>query len=162
MILFTTGLVGGICEIYSPSLELKIVMFHLLEQVASKQYDTKSLTNNQVKFQSATITAYKTITKALSAKHTEFHTYKPKEDRSYRVVLKNMYYYIPTDDIKCEIEKLGHQVANIWNITQHRTKLPFSMFFVDLKPAPTTKTSSRWNTYNNAESHSNPPNQNAP
>jgi hypothetical protein len=108
----------------------------LLDQVAPKQYETKSLANNQVKVQPATIASYRTITKALSDKQTEFHTYKPKEERSYRVVLKNS---IPPTDIKTEIEKLGHHVTNIWNITQSRTKLPLSMFFVDLKPAPNNK-----------------------
>jgi hypothetical protein len=73
--------------------------------------------------------------KALAEKQTEFHTYKPKEERSYRVVLKNMHYSIAPVDIKTEIEKLGHQVTNIWNITQYRTKLKLSMFYVELKPA---------------------------
>jgi hypothetical protein len=50
-----------------------------------------------------------------------------------------MNYSINLDDIKTEIENLGHKAANIWNIKQYRTKLPFSMFFVDLKPAPTNK-----------------------
>jgi hypothetical protein len=49
-----------------------------------------------------------------------------------------MHYSISTD-IKSEIEKIGHQVTNIWNITQHRTKLPLSTFLVDLKPAPNKK-----------------------
>jgi hypothetical protein len=30
-------------------------------------------------------------------------------------------------------------VSNIWNIKQHKTKLPLSMFFVELKPAPENK-----------------------
>jgi hypothetical protein len=50
-----------------------------------------------------------------------------------------MHYSVNPDDIKSEIEKLGHKVANIWNIKQFRTKLPLSMFFVDLKPAPNNK-----------------------
>jgi hypothetical protein len=43
--------------------------------------------------------------------------------------------------IKTEIEKLGHTVKNtsIWNIKQYRTKLPLSMFLVELKPAPNNK-----------------------
>jgi hypothetical protein len=73
----------------------------------------------------------------------EFHTHRPKEERSYRVVLKNMYYSIVPADIKAEIEKLGHQVTNIWNITPYRTKLPLSMFYVKLKPAPNNKDISR-------------------
>jgi hypothetical protein len=51
-----------------------------------------------------------------------------------------MHYSTNKDEIKDEIEKLGHKVANVWNITQYRTKLPLSMFFVDLKPAPNNKT----------------------
>jgi hypothetical protein len=41
--------------------------------------------------------------------------------------------------MKLEIEKLRHMVTDIWNIKQYRTKLPVSMFFVDLKPAPNNK-----------------------
>jgi hypothetical protein len=68
----------------------------------------------------------------------EFHIYKLKEERCYIVKLKNMHYSINTEEIRTEIEKLGHMVTNIWNIKQYRTKLPVSMlffFFVELKPA---------------------------
>jgi hypothetical protein len=44
-----------------------------------------------------------------------------------------------TEEIKTEIKKLGHTVTNIWNIKQYRTKLPISMFSVELKPAPNIK-----------------------
>jgi hypothetical protein len=37
------------------------------------------------------------------------------------------------------LTKTGHTVANIWNIKQYGTKLPPSMFFVVLKPAPNNK-----------------------
>jgi hypothetical protein len=50
-----------------------------------------------------------------------------------------MHYSVNADDIKSEIEKLDHKVANIWNIKQFQTKLPLSMFFVDLKPALNNK-----------------------
>jgi hypothetical protein len=45
-----------------------------------------------------------------------------------------MHYSINPDEIKAEIEKLGHTVSNIWNIKQYKTKLPLSVFFVELKP----------------------------
>jgi hypothetical protein len=93
-------------------------LIQLLEQTVEKQYELKALQNNQVKI---------------------FHTYKPKEERNYKVVLKNMYYSINPEDIKAESEKLGHSVTNIWNIKQYRTKLPLSMFFVELQPAPNIK-----------------------
>jgi hypothetical protein len=50
-----------------------------------------------------------------------------------------MHYSISPADIKTEIEKLGHQVTKIWNIPQYRTRLPLSMFFIELKPAPNNK-----------------------
>jgi hypothetical protein len=50
-----------------------------------------------------------------------------------------MHYSIAPGDIKTEIEKLGHQVTNIWNITQYHTKLLLSMFYVELKPSPNNK-----------------------
>jgi hypothetical protein len=48
-------------------------------------------------------------------------------------------HYSTNPQIKTEIEKLGHTFTNIWNIKQYRTKLPLSMFFVELKPALSNK-----------------------
>jgi hypothetical protein len=77
--------------------------------------------------------------KTLAENRTEFHTYKFKEERNYRVVLKNMHFFTNAEEIKIEIEKIRHTVTNIWNIKQYRTKLELSMFFVQLKPAPNNK-----------------------
>jgi hypothetical protein len=50
-----------------------------------------------------------------------------------------MHFSINPADIQSEIEKLGHNVTNIYNIKHHLTKLPLPMFFVDLKPAMNNK-----------------------
>jgi hypothetical protein len=42
-------------------------------------------------------------------------------------MLKNMHYSINPEEIKTEIQKLGHTVTNIWNIKQYKTKQPLSM-----------------------------------
>jgi hypothetical protein len=104
-------------------------LVQLLEQIAKQQYEIKALADNQVKVQPKTYESYRTVIKALAKKHTEFHTYKLKEERTYRAVLKNMHYSINPQEIKTEIEKLGHMVTNIWNVKRYRTKLPLSMFF---------------------------------
>jgi hypothetical protein len=65
-------------------------LIQLVEQVAKQQYDIKALTHNLVEVQPTTSKSYRTIIKALAAKRTEFHTYKLKEERSFRVVLKNI------------------------------------------------------------------------
>jgi hypothetical protein len=67
-------------------------LLQLLEQVAVHQYKTKTLANNQVNIQPATTDSCRAIIKALAEKQTEFHIYKQKEERSYRVVLKNMHF----------------------------------------------------------------------
>jgi hypothetical protein len=60
----------------------------LLNQIAKHQYEIKALADNQVKVQPKTYKFNRTIIKALAEKRTEFHTYKLKEEGSYRVVLK--------------------------------------------------------------------------
>jgi hypothetical protein len=104
-------------------------LIQLLEQIAVQQYEVKALTHNQVKVQPKTSESYRIIIKALAEKCTQFHTYKLKDERSYRVVLQNIKYSISPEEIKIEIENLGHTVTNIWNIKQYRTKLPFSNVF---------------------------------
>jgi hypothetical protein len=69
----------------------------------------------------------------------EFYIYKLKEEKCYRVVLKYMHYSISPQEIETEIEKLGHTLTNVWNIKQYRTKLPLSMIFIELTPAPNNK-----------------------
>jgi hypothetical protein len=96
------------------------------------------LAGNKVRTHPKTPDLYRAIIKVLTGK-TEFHTYKPKYERNYRVVLKNMHFSINPADIQSEIEKLGHTVTNIYNIKQHLTKLPLPMFFVDFKPATNNK-----------------------
>jgi hypothetical protein len=79
--------------------------------------------------------SYRTIVKALSERRTEFYTYKPKEERTYRVVLKDMHYSINPEYIKTEIKNLGHSVTNIWNMKQYGNKLLLFTFFIELQPA---------------------------
>jgi len=71
--------------------------------------------------------------KELKTRNYEFHTYKPKQERGFKVVLKYMPPEERTDDIKRDIEDLGHTVTNIWNIKKRGTKEPLNMFYVELK-----------------------------
>jgi hypothetical protein len=115
-------------------------LIDLLNRIAKDNYKLKVLNFDQVKLQPNTCEGYTTITKALIEKKTEFHIYKPKGERNFRVLLKNMHYSVDTSDLKHAIEELGHTVENIWNIQHSRTKAPLPMFFTDVKPAVTNKT----------------------
>jgi pyruvate/2-oxoacid:ferredoxin oxidoreductase alpha subunit len=87
----------------------------LLVTVTENDFELKILNADQVKIQPTSTTKYHTIIKALAENHTEFHTYQPKEDRSFRTILMGINYSEDTNKIKSEIEKLGHKV-NIFNI----------------------------------------------
>jgi len=51
-------------------------------------------------------------------KDTEFHTYKPKQERSFRVVLKNIHPSTDLNDTKKSLTDKGHVVTNIWNVKE--------------------------------------------
>ena len=59
----------------------------LLNLVAPDKYLVKALSNEQVRVQPTESSIYISIIKALMEKNMEFHTYKPRQDRSFRVVV---------------------------------------------------------------------------
>jgi hypothetical protein len=103
-------------------------LIQLLEQMAVQPYEVKALAHNQVKVQPKISESYQTIIKALAEKRKQFRTYKLKEERNYRVVLKNIHYSISPEEIKTEIENLGHTVTNTWNINSTEISNHFPCF----------------------------------
>jgi hypothetical protein len=63
-------------------------LIQMLEQIAKQQYEIKAPADNQVKVQTKTSESYRITIKALAEKRSQFHTYKLKEQRNYRVELK--------------------------------------------------------------------------
>ncbi|KAJ2948226.1 hypothetical protein O0L34_g10036 [Tuta absoluta] len=112
----------------------------LLNEVITDVYDLAVLRDERVKVQPKSLQAYSKLVEELKKKNTELHTYKPKEDRSFRVVLKKMHHSADPTEIKNEIEELGHKVINIWNMKHSVTKKPLPMFIVELKTDPNNKT----------------------
>jgi len=55
--------------------------------------------NDQDRVQPTDGPVHTTIVKALMEKNTEFHTYKPKQERRFRVVLKNIHPSTDLNDI---------------------------------------------------------------
>jgi len=60
--------------------------------------------------------------KEFKNRNTEFHTYKSKQERSFRVVLN--YMHATANDIKKEMTNLEHTSTNKWNIKK-ALKRPF-------------------------------------
>lgn len=111
----------------------------LLDSQMAGSYELKILNHNKVKIITKTADVYRETVKQLEAKETEFYTYKLKQERSFKVVLKKIHPSTDIEDIKMALNELGHDATNIWNIKQSITKIPLHMFVVELNPKANNK-----------------------
>jgi len=74
----------------------------LLNRIAKNEYDIKVLNNTQVKIQYKTSIKYTLIIQEYKLKKYKqhFHIYKIKEERNFRVVLKNIHPSINPEELK--------------------------------------------------------------
>lgn len=105
----------------------------ILDNTAHGCYTLKILNNDQVKIQSNKSEKYLPIITALKGKNTEFFTYQMKEDRNFKVVLRNLHQSVELQDIKDELRARGHNVLRINNILQKTSKKPLPLFFIELE-----------------------------
>jgi len=76
--------------------------------------------------------------KELRNRNTEFHTYKPKQERSFKMILKHIHVTTNLDDMKKEIEDLEYRITNIWNIKKQGTKMALHIC-VEVQPKSNNK-----------------------
>lgn len=68
------------------------------------------------------------------------HTFTRKDQRCYRVVIKNLHHSTPHSAIQDEIEKTGNKISGeIINARFGPDKMPTSTFFVNIAPGPNNK-----------------------
>jgi len=66
----------------------------LLDRVTKNEYNMKILNkvlSQSYSSQNPTSTTYTSIVKKLQVRNTDFHIYKMKEERSFKIVLKNVH-----------------------------------------------------------------------
>lgn len=107
--------------------------------IKGEQFSCKSSING-IKLSTQSSDSFRSVIKFLQSNKADFHTYQPKEDKAYRVVIRNLHHTTPVDEIKQELLSLGHAPRRITNVIQHSTKSPLPLFFIDLEPAPNNKT----------------------
>jgi galactokinase/mevalonate kinase-like predicted kinase len=78
---------------------------------------------------------HKIITDILKEKKVELHTHKPRQQRAYRAVIRNVHYSMQQKLVREEIESMEHTIGNIWNIRRRVAGNPLSLFFSDIEPA---------------------------
>lgn len=102
-------------------------------------YYTKALADETIKVNAHSIDTYRKIIRNLKDENIIHHTYQIKDDRAYRIVIRNLHYSVPLGDIKKELQTEGHIVRNIMNIKHRQSREPLNLFFVDLEPQNNNK-----------------------
>jgi len=109
------------------------------EFINEEHYTIKSLANNTIKLLCQNPDTFRKLAKYMKEKNIIHHTYQPKEERSYRIVIRHLHHSVDIQELKEEISNLGHTVRNIINARHRITKDPLNLFFVDLEPSGNNK-----------------------
>lgn len=110
-----------------------------LNNLPNCKYELKVLKDNEIRIQPAESTNYTSITKLLKEQRIEYYTFKPKDQRGFRVILRNMHHSTDKEEIKKELAAYGHDVTNIHNILQAETKKPLPLFSIEIKASANNK-----------------------
>jgi hypothetical protein len=63
------------------------------------------------------------------------------------VVIKNLHQLVQQVLVRVEIERMEHEIKNLWNIRHGVTGYPLSLFFSDIEPAASSNKYTTLNTY---------------
>lgn len=114
----------------------------------------KALSNNDVKITVQNENDYRHVKKLLEElkkepsnqlENIEYHTYQLKSEKCYRFVIRGLPSSISHDEIKADLEKMGHEVVGITNIYKMVTidgvkaRKDFPLFYIDLKQKDNNK-----------------------
>lgn len=103
--------------------------------VSNTDYAIRTISNKNIKIMANNVDSYKKLIALIRKENLIGHTFTCKEDKAYRVVLKNLHFSTPADIIREELLKHGHVVrGQIINARHRQTKTPLSTFFINLEP----------------------------
>jgi hypothetical protein len=114
--------------------DFKKMLNNFAVAVPEETYHCTSLPNNTVKINMSSPDTYRTLIRHLNKEKIVHHTYQMRQDRAYRVVIRNLHHSFSVEDIKDDLQSKGHKVRNIMNIRHRETKEPLPLFYVDLEP----------------------------
>ena len=94
----------------------------LNEFLDEEKYTTKSTANDTIKLNCQSPDTYRKLVRYIRDNNIIHHIYQPKEERSYRVVIKYLHHSVDIPELKEEISQHGHKVRNIINAKHCVTK----------------------------------------
>ena len=104
-----------------------------LNNISNFKYNLKVLKDNEVKISTYDLLHFNKVKDLLNKKSMEYYTFQSKEQKRFRVILRNMHFSADQEDIKNELNEYGHEVMCMQNMLQARTKKPLSLFAIELK-----------------------------
>lgn len=113
----------------------------LLEPAADPDLFTFKIVNrNQLRVSCKDITTYKKLITVVRENGLIGHTFNLKDQRCFRIVIKNLHHTTPHSSIAEEIERTGNNIyGEIINAKYGPDKKPTSTFFVNIDPGPNNK-----------------------
>lgn len=96
-------------------------------------------TSESLKLNTISSNAYRSIVTFFKESNIEFYTYQLKENKPYRIDIRNLHPTTQPNYIRDELEKEGFTVRNITNALHRVSKIPLPLFFIDLEPALNNK-----------------------
>lgn len=107
--------------------------------IESENFYSKTMSNGSVKVSVLNSDTYRKLIKYLNENHVAYFTYQLKEEKPFRVVIRNIHHTVKPDEIKEALLQEGFETRNVVNVKNWRTKEPLPMFFVDLEPTENVK-----------------------
>lgn len=111
----------------------------LLKLITNNKYTIKTTSYETIKIQVFEADHFKTLIKELDSRNTQYHTFRPKSEKTFRFVLRGLHHGTDTEAIKISLSEQGHEVVNIHNIKHRTTKKPLPMFYIDITPKENNK-----------------------
>jgi hypothetical protein len=105
-----------------------------IEQAANRlNYALIIINSDAIKVMAKNSDYHKIITDILKEKKDEFHTYQPRQQRAYRVLIRNLHHSMQQKSVREEIESSEHKIRNLWNIRRRVTGYHLPLFFLDIE-----------------------------
>ncbi|XP_054745830.1 probable serine/threonine-protein kinase DDB_G0275165 [Anastrepha obliqua] len=125
--------------IYVQKVQVLGTLIKALNECIQNNYELKVLKNNETKIQTKESTHYSATIKLLKERNTQYYTFRPKEEKGFKVILRNMHHSTDINDIKSELTEYGHDVTNIFNILKSDSKQPIPLFPLEIKTNSNSK-----------------------
>jgi hypothetical protein len=102
----------------------KQIIENISQIVDPEAYHTKTFPHNSVKINAYLPETYRKLIRHLKEEKIIHRSYQLKQERAYRVVIRNLHHSTPTRDIISELGSKGHKVRNVINVRHRHTKDP--------------------------------------